>query len=121
MRIIEEEITYTYSEHPAELNRVIGIAQDLMIAMFELREKYRTEKSLPLFPVNSDYENLQVIMSCIEDEVEKFGECGFINKSKIAYTDEEIRDIIKNNELGDTGLDEWFEEGLLDINKYTTK
>ena len=118
MRIIEEEITFTDSNHPRELSKVAEIAQELIIAIAELRRKYREEGDLPLFPINSDYENLREIIDCIESEVGKFYECGYIKKEFIAYTDKEIREIIRNNELGDTGLDEWVEEGLLNIGKY---
>ncbi len=114
MLIPDEEIHYTYSAFPEELSKVSDQALKLMLAIKDLRQKYQDKEMLPLYHFNSDYENLQQMLFCIELELAKFVEPGTWSKQYHTYTPEELKEILSDKEaLMDTGLDEWIEEGLL--------
>lgn len=114
MRIPEEEITLSYSEYPEELLKVADKTYELMLAIKELRDKYRKARLLPLFEINSEFENLNNLVDCIEVEVRKFVAPGTLQKKYVTYSPEELKSILEDEEaLMETGLDEWVKEGLL--------
>lgn len=114
MLIPDEEIHYTYSKFPEELSEVSNQALKLMLAIQDLRHKYQDKKALPLSHINSDFENLQQMLFCIELEIAKLGEPGTWSKQYHTYTKKELKEILNDKEaLMDTGLDEWIEEGLI--------
>ncbi|MCO5385384.1 MAG: hypothetical protein NHB14_05920 [Desulfosporosinus sp.] len=115
MRIIEEEITYVDSQYPNELKVIVDKAQDLMNEISNLRWKYQSKNQLPLEFMDSDYENLIEVLDCIETEILKFGEPAFIQKEFVFLSKEDIKKMIEDDTLGDTGLDEWIEEALIKI------
>lgn len=118
MLIPEEEVNKLYSQFPKELLKVTEKAYEFMVSIIELREKYQEAKALPLYPFNSDYENLQRLIYCIELETNKFGKPGVYSKEFHEFTKEELREICEDkDELMNLGLDEWIEEGLLKIPK----
>jgi len=89
MLIPDEEIHYTYSAFPEELSKVSDQALKLMLAIKDLRQKYQDKEMLPLYHFNSDYENLQQMLFCIELELAKFVEPGTWSKQYHTYTPEE--------------------------------
>jgi len=115
MRIIEEEITFGDSQYPNELQIVVNKAQDLMNEISNLRWKYQSKNQLPLEFMDTDYENLFEIIDCIDAEMLKFGEPAFIKKEFILLSKKDIKEMIEDDTLGDLGLDEWIEEGLIKI------
>ncbi len=115
MREPRENITITYSEFPQDLLEIVQKTEDLIMKIVKLRDKYKDNKNLPLSIMDTDYENLMVLIGCIEDEVLKFGVPMNVNKQYNAYTKDEIEEIKNNRDmLLESGLDEWIEEGLLD-------
>ncbi|MGE4282843.1 MAG: hypothetical protein AB7G87_03905 [Clostridia bacterium] len=114
MLIPDEEITMLYTEFPKELSDVSEKTYDLIISIIKLRQKYKEANELPLYPVNSDLENLDRLLYCIEQEILKFGVPGTISKEFYAYSKKELKEILLNkDELLNTGIDEWISEGLI--------
>lgn len=114
MLIPQEEIRMMYSQFPKELSEVSEKAYEFMVAIIKLREKYKEVGRLPLYAENSDYENLNRLLLCIELEILKFGNPGVVSKEFHAFSNEELKELYADrDEFLNLGLDEWEEEGLL--------
>mgnify|MGYP000883431072 CR=1 FL=1 len=114
MRIVHEELSYSYSHYPELLENVANKAMELMIAMKELRDAYKEKGKLPLYCMNSELENMMIVTGLIESEALKFGVPTFVSKQFNEIDPKELVKIKKDKErLMDMGLDEWLEEGLI--------
>lgn len=102
------------AEHHKAFDKVLERAGELISAIKDMRDLYKESGFLPLYHVNSEYEDLMTMLGSIEEEIMMFGKPMNVQKIYEPISDEELEEIKNSSvDLLITGLDKWVDEGLI--------